>query len=102
MGHAVSSQSSVSARRLTSVLSEPSSFAMHREMEENSDKMAGSHLLLVSCILVIVCSSQVSAPDLDIMHGTLLPVHTSTHISLIAVMPWSISPDPPLQLQGVL
>ena len=39
------------------------------------------------CILVTACSSQVSAQDLDIMHGTQLPVHTNRHISLIAVTP---------------
>lgn len=50
-------------------------------------------------IFVSVCSSQVSAPDLDIMHGTLLSVYTNTRISLIAVMPWSTCPDLPPQLQ---
>lgn len=29
------------------------------------------------CTLVTACSSQVSARDLDIMHGTQLPVHTN-------------------------
>ena len=50
-------------------------------------------------ILVMVCSSQFSAPDLGIMHGGQLPVHTNAHISVIAVMPWGISPDVPPQVQ---
>lgn len=83
------------------VLSEPSSCAMCREMEENGEKWPDTFPSASSlfCILVTVCSSQVSALDLDIMHGTQLSVHTNTHMSLIAVMPWTIPPELPPQLQ---